>query len=130
MLPSTCILPSQRQRIDAKLAEKAQIFAVERRHVYAELKRLEDPAGYLSIDRLRLPGSSVALCGCVNSLSLNSCSLHDLRLPVFLVCPPSASTFCGYDGFDVISILLQWMTGFCSKVKQERFYLTKNYKPH
>lgn len=63
MLPSTCILPSQRQRIDAKLAEKAQIFAIERRHVYAELRRLEEPTGYLSIDRLRLPGASVALCG-------------------------------------------------------------------
>lgn len=68
MLPSTCILPSQRERIDEKRTEKARNFAIEHRHIYNELSRLQEPAGYLPVDSLRLPGASTALCGCVYHL--------------------------------------------------------------
>jgi hypothetical protein len=63
MLPSTCVLPTQRQRIDEKRAEKAHSFALEHRHVYAELRRSENPAGYLPLESLYLPGASTAICG-------------------------------------------------------------------
>ncbi len=63
MLPSTCVLPTQRQRIDEKRAEKAHSFALEHRHVYAELRRSENPAGYLPLESLHHPGASTAICG-------------------------------------------------------------------
>jgi len=65
MLPSTCILPSQRQRIDDKRAEKARNFAIEHRHIYAELQRLQDSTGHLPLNSLRLSGASAAMCGYV-----------------------------------------------------------------
>ena len=63
MLPSTCVLPSQRERIEAKRSEKATAFANDYRHIYAQLKLLETPAGHLPLDTLRIPGASVAVCG-------------------------------------------------------------------
>ena len=62
MLPSTCILPSQLQRIEEKRAQKAYTSAMESSHIYAGLRRLEDPAGYLPPHNLGIPGASQAIC--------------------------------------------------------------------
>jgi len=69
MLPSTCVLPSQRERIEAKRTEKATAFANDYRHIYAQLKLRETRAGHLPLDALSTPGASAAVCGQVaNSL--------------------------------------------------------------
>jgi hypothetical protein len=67
MLPSTCILPSQRARIEEKKTEKAIVFANNYRALFAQLKLKEDPPGHLSTDLLKKDGVSFALCGSVES---------------------------------------------------------------
>jgi hypothetical protein len=67
MLPSTCVLPSQRDRIEAKKTEKAIIFAKNYRPLFAHLKSKEDPAGHLSTNFLKEDDASFALCGLVHS---------------------------------------------------------------
>ncbi|KAF9047288.1 hypothetical protein BJ165DRAFT_1082310 [Panaeolus papilionaceus] len=63
MLPSTCILPSQRERIEAKRAEKARTFKDQYKHVYAALRRAEAPQGFISLSNLSLSGAPTAVCG-------------------------------------------------------------------
>ncbi|KAF8160991.1 hypothetical protein B0H34DRAFT_781657 [Crassisporium funariophilum] len=77
MLPSTCILPSQRLRIETKRAEKAQAFAAKYAHVYPELKRSENPAGFLPLASLRLEGASTAACAL---LGLSTIGIDALRI--------------------------------------------------
>ena len=45
ILPSTCILPSQKDRIDTKRREKQKLYAQNFKQVYAQLHKhaLEDP---------------------------------------------------------------------------------------
>ncbi|KAG5646301.1 hypothetical protein DXG03_003898 [Asterophora parasitica] len=62
MLPSTCILPSQRDRIDEKRTEKAIAYAAEYRHIYTQLKHAESPKGHIPLDALKTTGSSTAVC--------------------------------------------------------------------
>lgn len=66
MLPSTCILPSQQQRIEDKRAEKARAFATQYKHLYSLLKETEDPMGFLPLQSLRLQDASTAVCGYVS----------------------------------------------------------------
>jgi len=63
MLPSTCILPSQRQRIELKKAEKAMAFSSIYKPLFAQLRAHENPAGHLPFEVLRQPGVSEAICG-------------------------------------------------------------------
>lgn len=63
MLPSTCILPSQQQRIEAKRAEKAKVFATQYKYLYGQLKGTENPKGFLPLQSLRLEEASTAICG-------------------------------------------------------------------
>jgi hypothetical protein len=63
MLPSTCILPSQRARIEEKKTEKAIVFANNYRALFAQLKLKEDPPGHLSTDLLKEDEVSFAFCG-------------------------------------------------------------------
>jgi hypothetical protein len=65
MLPSTCILPSQRARIEEKKTEKAIVFANNYRALFAQLKLKEDPPGHLSTDLLKEDEVSFAFCGSV-----------------------------------------------------------------
>lgn len=67
MLPSTCILPSQRARIEAAKTEKAIVFANNYRPLFAQLKLKEDPAGHLSTNLLKEDEVSFAICGLVES---------------------------------------------------------------
>jgi hypothetical protein len=67
MLPSTCVLPSQRARIETKKTEKAIVFANSYRPLFAQLKLKEDPAGHLSTNILKEDEASFALCGLVQS---------------------------------------------------------------
>ncbi|GLB37235.1 putative LETM1-like protein [Lyophyllum shimeji] len=77
MLPSTCILPSQRERIEQKRTEKAIAFATDYRHVYSQLKLKESPSGHLPLDALRMNGASVAVCGL---LRLSTIGFDALRI--------------------------------------------------
>ncbi|KAF5386050.1 hypothetical protein D9615_002428 [Tricholomella constricta] len=77
MLPSTCILPSQRDRIEEKRTEKAIAYAAEYRHIYAKLKLQESPAGHLPIDALKASGTSIAVCGV---LRLSTVGFDALRI--------------------------------------------------
>lgn len=65
MLPSTCILPSQRARIEAKKTEKAIAFANKYRPLFAHLMMKEGPTGHLSIQNLKENEALFALCGSV-----------------------------------------------------------------
>ncbi|KAF8070279.1 hypothetical protein FPV67DRAFT_1561145 [Lyophyllum atratum] len=77
MLPSTCILPSQRDRIDQKRTEKAIAFATDYRHIYSQLRLKESPAGQLPIDALKMTGASAAVCGV---LRLSTVGVDALRI--------------------------------------------------
>ena len=68
MLPSTCILPSQLQRMEDKRAEKAKAFATQYKYLYGQLKETENPRGFLPLQSLRLQEASTAVCGCVSSI--------------------------------------------------------------
>jgi len=63
MLPSTCILPSQRDRIEQKKAIKALDASVTYRTLFAELNgKAQD--GKLPLSALRRNGSAAAMCRC------------------------------------------------------------------
>lgn len=68
MLPTTCILPSQQQRIEEQRAEKATAFATQYNHLYGQLKEMENPKGFLPLQSLRLQEASTAVCGYVSSI--------------------------------------------------------------
>ncbi|KAF9529300.1 hypothetical protein CPB83DRAFT_812685 [Crepidotus variabilis] len=80
MLPSTCILPSQRQKIEEKRYEKAQTLAQDSRHIYAELKRTENPAGYLPLDSLSISGAPTAISGLLGLSTLGGDFLSARRI--------------------------------------------------
>ena len=66
ILPSTCILPSQKERIDAKKREKKAAFSSTMADIYEEIRQrgMADP----SADTASLLGSKtdlVAIGGCV-----------------------------------------------------------------
>lgn len=63
MLPTTCILPSQQQRIEDQRAEKAKAFATQYKYLYGQLKETENPKGFLPLQSLRLQDASTAVCG-------------------------------------------------------------------
>ncbi|PPQ89561.1 hypothetical protein CVT25_012233 [Psilocybe cyanescens] len=77
MLPSTCILPSQRERIETKRAEKAKAFTSQYYNIYAELKRAENPTGFLPLPALRLTSAPTAICGL---LGLSTIGFDALRI--------------------------------------------------
>ncbi|KAH9485296.1 LETM1 domain-containing protein mdm28, mitochondrial [Psilocybe cubensis] len=78
LLPSTCILPSQRERIETKRAEKAKTFSSQYYTVYAALKRAENPAGFLPLSALRNTSSApTAVCGL---LGLSTIGIDALRI--------------------------------------------------
>ncbi|KAG6857270.1 hypothetical protein H0H87_007103 [Tephrocybe sp. NHM501043] len=81
MLPSTCILPSQRERIESKRADKATAFALEYRHIYNQLKQAEEPAGHLPLTALSLPGASAAVCGIlrVSTVGIDFLRIHRIK---------------------------------------------------
>lgn len=63
MLPSTCILPSQRARIEEKKADKAVAYAAHYRSLFAQLEQSQNPAGHLSLRALRGGDGPLAVCG-------------------------------------------------------------------
>ncbi|KAG6878534.1 hypothetical protein C0993_004432 [Termitomyces sp. T159_Od127] len=77
MLPSTCILPSQRERIDAKRADKATAFALEYRHIFNLLKQAESPPGHIPLTALKSTGASLAVCGI---LRISTVGIDPLRI--------------------------------------------------
>lgn len=65
LLPSTCILPSQRARIEEKKTEKALAFSTIYKPLFAQLRGLEDSTGQLSPESLRQSPAPEAVCGYV-----------------------------------------------------------------
>ena len=65
LLPSTCILPSQRVRMHEKKTEKALAFSTIYRPLFAQLRKLENSAGQLSFEAVRQSPSPEAVCGYV-----------------------------------------------------------------
>ncbi|KAF9007974.1 hypothetical protein BDQ17DRAFT_1275913, partial [Cyathus striatus] len=76
-LPSTCILPSQRATIRQKRVEKIVASTKNNRTLFAQLKSLEKPPGHLSLEYLRTPGASAAVC---DLLSLSTFGGNALRI--------------------------------------------------
>jgi hypothetical protein len=63
MLPSTCVMPSQRERIQAKQREK-QIAFLSLREYFDEIRKPGAEKGFVTISDLRGPGLQ-AMCGYV-----------------------------------------------------------------
>lgn len=63
MLPSTCILPSQRARIEGKKADKALAYSIHYKDLFPQLERLQDPPGHLSLKAIRVDDSPLVICG-------------------------------------------------------------------
>ncbi|KAG5716312.1 hypothetical protein E4T56_gene10699 [Termitomyces sp. T112] len=80
MLPSTCILPSQRERIDAKRADKASAFALEYRHIFNLLKLAESPAGHIPLTALRSADAPAAVCGVLRISTVGIDALRTRRI--------------------------------------------------
>ncbi|KAF8629111.1 hypothetical protein AX17_005697 [Amanita inopinata Kibby_2008] len=80
MLPSTCILPSQRARIDDKKTEKAVAFSTLYRPLFVQLRNLENPPGHLALDLLRQPGASEAVCGILRLSTIGTDTLRIRRI--------------------------------------------------
>jgi hypothetical protein len=62
-LPSTCILPSQLERIEEKLTEKTLTLLAENKQKLLELRKFEEPIGHLTLDTLLQVGASAVICG-------------------------------------------------------------------
>ncbi|KAF9456627.1 hypothetical protein BDZ94DRAFT_1275167 [Collybia nuda] len=77
MLPSTCILPSQRARIEEKRSEKATTFAITHRTLFLSLRSRDQKDGGLTMDALREPGVATAFCGL---LRLSTVGIDSLRI--------------------------------------------------
>ncbi|KAF9484466.1 hypothetical protein BDN70DRAFT_872480 [Pholiota conissans] len=78
MLPSTCILPSQRARIEEKRTEKALAYETVYAGLYAALKEQTAAAkGFLPLAALRVEDAPMAVCG---QLGLSTIGFDALRL--------------------------------------------------
>ena len=67
LLPSTCLLPSQRERIENKRREKQTNFAISMKSVFRDVyqRAIEQPE--LSVDKLLDRTAVVSYSGCVSS---------------------------------------------------------------
>lgn len=97
MLPSTCILPSQRERIQAKAMDQALALAVNHGPALAALTRAAD-GGEIPLNAISSPDVPKVLCGFVHSshkigaLTVCECSdSYDFRR--------AASTRCAYGAY-------------------------------
>ncbi|KIL68944.1 hypothetical protein M378DRAFT_158100 [Amanita muscaria Koide BX008] len=77
MLPSTCILPSQRARIEEKKTEKSIAYSTMYRPLLTQLRALENPPGHLSFHALQQPQAPEAICGI---LRLSTMGIDMLRI--------------------------------------------------
>ena len=65
LLPSTCLLPSQRERIENKRREKQKSFAESMKLVFQEVYKRSSEQPELSIDKLLDRTAVVSYSGCV-----------------------------------------------------------------
>ncbi|KJA27769.1 hypothetical protein HYPSUDRAFT_212343 [Hypholoma sublateritium FD-334 SS-4] len=84
VLPSTCILPSQRARIDAKRAEKARAFAGAYAGVYAALAAQAPAGGALPRAALARRDAPIAVCGTLGLSTLGPDALRTRRIAAHL----------------------------------------------
>jgi LETM1 and EF-hand domain-containing protein 1 len=67
MLPSTCVLPGQRDRINAKARNNQQLVLAGNWQIFDLLRKESESSGFIPTLSLKNPG---ALCGCVLSRSI------------------------------------------------------------
>ena len=72
MLPSTCVLPSQRERIEKKRREKAQAIIEASRE---ELKTIRKLGPSVNLSTLPSRMESIALCGYAVPIAIRSLTL-------------------------------------------------------
>ncbi|KAK2467788.1 hypothetical protein APHAL10511_000083 [Amanita phalloides] len=77
LLPSTCVLPSQRARIEESKTEKAVSFSTLYKSTFVQLRKLENPPGYLPLDLIRQSPAPEAICGI---LRLSTFGIDALRV--------------------------------------------------
>jgi len=63
MLPSTCVLPSQRDRIENSKKARQKAYAETHRHLFKHLSN--DESGAIPLTAFRDAALSQAMCGCV-----------------------------------------------------------------
>ncbi|KAF6760010.1 hypothetical protein DFP72DRAFT_1096101 [Ephemerocybe angulata] len=81
MLPSTCILPSQRARIEAKRAEKALNSSVNSKAVFSSIKSQAAASGLVSLDVLKqVAGGPTAVCSLLGLSTLGPDALRLRRI--------------------------------------------------
>jgi len=85
LLPSTCILPSQQERIQQKKSQKAFAFAVNYSLLFSQLKSMESPENYLPINTIRILNAPLAISGSAFSIFiiLRFSSLHFYQASLF-----------------------------------------------
>ena len=77
MLPSTCVLPSQRDRIEAKKAEKALASSINSKAVFHAIKS-QAHLGPLSLETIKdVEGAPTAIC---SLLGLSTLGIDALRM--------------------------------------------------
>jgi len=80
-LPSTCILPSQQERIQEKKSQKALGFALNYSSRFLELRSKENPEGYLPIEAIRFKDAPTAVCGLLglSTFGIDALRIHRIR---------------------------------------------------
>ncbi|KAJ8457007.1 hypothetical protein ONZ45_g18490 [Pleurotus djamor] len=80
MLPSTCVLPSQQERIHSQKQTKAIAYLAEFKETFQQLAKLATESSF-STARLAVSNGPTGVCGQVPLLSLPSSSLTRLTFP-------------------------------------------------
>jgi len=80
-LPSTCILPSQQERIQEKKSQKALGFALNYSSLFLELRSKENPDGHLPIEAIRSKDAPTAICGLLglSTIGIDALRIHRIR---------------------------------------------------
>ncbi|KAF9451264.1 hypothetical protein P691DRAFT_796989 [Macrolepiota fuliginosa MF-IS2] len=80
-LPSTCILPSQKERIQEKKSQKALAFALNYAPLFAGLKDRQSPEGYIPFETVRSKDAPTAICGLLglSTIGFDALRIHRIR---------------------------------------------------
>ena len=94
LLPSTCLLPSQKERIDAKKREKQKSFAESMQLVFQDVYKRSVEHPELTADMLLDRTAALSYNGFVVSFKLRSVYMASLNIAVSSPCRHSASLPC------------------------------------
>ncbi|KII92861.1 hypothetical protein PLICRDRAFT_51194 [Plicaturopsis crispa FD-325 SS-3] len=80
MLPSTCLLPSQRERIEAKKQDKQMEAREKFRSTYLDLRRVAAGAGFVPVKSLTQASFAESLCGAMQLSTMGPTPLRIRRI--------------------------------------------------